>query len=175
MAFAFLKNLFNRDDGRAEYVPLYNAAIAEARQPAWYLDGGVADTLDGRFDMLSAVLSAVLVRLEAEGEAGQVPTVMLTELFIADMDGQLREEGVGDVGVTKQVGNMLSALGGRLTAYRDGLGGGDLAGALARNLYRGAVPSDAALAFTAGRLHALRSALDGQTLPQLIAGELGQS
>ncbi len=173
MAFAFLKTLFNRDDGRGQFMPLYTAAIAEARQPLWYLDGGVADTLDGRFDMLSAVLCAVLVRLEAEGEGGEVPTVMLTELFIADMDGQLREEGVGDVGVTKQVGNMLSALGGRLTAYRDGFAGGDLEGALARNLYRGAVPSDVALAFTAGRLRALCSALKGQALPQLIAGELG--
>jgi cytochrome b pre-mRNA-processing protein 3 len=173
MAFAFLKNFFSRDEGRAALVPLYNAAIGHARQPSWYLDGAVADTIDGRFDMLSAILSIVLVRLEAEGEAGQLPSVMLTELFIADMNGQLREEGVGDVGVSKQVGNMLSALGGRLTVYREGLmPGGDLTAALVRNLYRGTPPSPGALAFVERKLRHFRQGLECQALDVLVSGAL---
>jgi cytochrome b pre-mRNA-processing protein 3 len=173
MAFAFLKKFFSRDEGRAALVPLYNAAVARARQPYWYLDGAVADTIDGRFDMLSAILSIILFRLESEGEAGQVPSVMLTELFIADMDGQLREEGVGDVGVSKQVGNMLSALGGRLTAYREGLmPGGDLAAALTRNLYRGTLPSNDAVAFCERKLRHFSEGLERQTLGALVSGAL---
>lgn len=175
MATRFLKSLFNRDEGRAALRPLYHAAIAEARDPAWYLEGGAADTLDGRFDMLSAVVSLILIRLEHEGEAGKVPSVMLTELFIDDMDGQLREDGVGDVVVGKHLGRMMSALGGRLTAYRDAFAGGDLEAALARNLYRGEAPDPSALSFTAHRLRAVHQALGRQTLDQLMKGEIGQS
>jgi cytochrome b pre-mRNA-processing protein 3 len=175
MAFAFLKRFFNRDEGRAELVPLYNAAIAAARAPHWYVEGAVPDTLDGRFDMISAVVSIILFRFEGLGEPGQIPSVMLTELFIADMDGQLREEGVGDVVVGKQVGRMLSALGGRLTAYREGLGdGGDFEAALNRNLYRSAAPSAEALAHTAQELRRLQAQLAPKSLAQLLAGDIGQ-
>ena len=55
--------------------------------PAWYRDGQVPDTIDGRFDMIAAMLALVLLRLEAEGEAGRGPSVLLTEIFIDDMDG----------------------------------------------------------------------------------------
>jgi cytochrome b pre-mRNA-processing protein 3 len=175
MALAFLKRLFNRDEGRAALVPLYNRAVGLARDPDWYLQGSVPDTLDGRFDMLSAIVSIILFRLEDEGEPGQVPSVMLTELFIDDMDGQLREDGIGDVVVGKHIGRMLSALGGRLTAYRDVMGHeGDFEDALTRNLYRGNAPAPDALKYTAKRLRSLRTGLASLQLDQLIQGDIGQ-
>src|SRR3546814_14845384 len=64
-------------------------------------------------------------------------SVWLTELFVDDMDGQLRQIGIGDMIVGKHIGRMMSALGGRLSAYRSGLGAGEsLEDALVRNLYR---------------------------------------
>ena len=78
------------------------------------------DTLDGRFDMIAAILALVLLRLEAEGEAGRGPSVLLTEIFIDDMDGTLRQIGIGDYVVGKHVGRMMGALGGRLAAFRAG-------------------------------------------------------
>ncbi len=176
MAFAFLKNIFNRDEGRAALKLLYRAAIDLARDPDWYLKGGVPDTLNGRFDMVSAVVSIILFRLEDEGEPGQVPSVMLTEIFIDDMDGQLREDGMGDVVVGKHIGKMLSALGGRLTAYRDVMGEGhDFEDALVRNLYRSEAPAADALAYTAQRLRALRTGLSAKPLDQLIKGDIATS
>ena len=83
-------------------MPLYHAVVAEGRQPHWYLQGGVPDTLDGRFDMIVAILAQALMRLEALGAAQE--SVWLTELFIDDMDGQLRQEGIGDVVVGKHIG-----------------------------------------------------------------------
>ncbi len=112
-----------------------------ARAEHWYLDGAVPDTVDGRFDMIAAVLSVVLIRLEAEPE-GVEPAARLTERFVTDMDGQLRELGIGDIVVGKHIGKMMAMLGGRLTAYREGLAGDRavMDAALVRNLYRGAAP-----------------------------------
>jgi cytochrome b pre-mRNA-processing protein 3 len=65
----------------------------------------------------------------------RLPSVRLTELFVTDMDGQLRESGVGDLVVGKHIGRLMSVLGGRLGAYRAALAGQeDLGAALERNL-----------------------------------------
>ena len=166
-----LNRLFGRKD-RDALTPLYNAVVMEARRPDWYLAGQVPDTLDGRFDMVAAVLSLVLLRLEGEGEAGRAPSAYLTEIFVEDMDGQLRERGIGDIVVGKHMGKMMSALGGRLGAYRDGLAGGDFADALARNLYRGADVDPAALDFSEARLRQLADRLAATPIDALLAGQL---
>lgn len=121
----FLKRfLASSPDPREELRPLWHAVVVEARDPAWYRECGVADTLGGRFDMVSAVLSAVLVRMERSPALTQA-SVFLTELFVEDMDGQLRELGVNDVVVGKRISKLMGAMGGRLAAYREGLLGAD--------------------------------------------------
>ena len=162
--------LFGRKE-RDALVPLYNAAVGEARRPDWYLAGQVPDTLDGRFDMVAAVLSLVLLRLEEEGDAGRAPSAYLAEIFVADMDGQLRERGIGDIVVGKHIGRMMSALGGKLGALRDAFAGGDLDGAIDRNIYRGAVPADAALTAVRDGLTNLRARLAETPAQELIAGD----
>lgn len=158
----FLKTLFGiGPDPREVLIPLYNSIVAEARDPAWYADMGVPDTLDGRFDMVAAILSLVLVRFESEGEKGREPGARLTEVFIDDMDGQLRQLGIGDVVVGKHIGNMIAAIGGRLTAYRAAIGEGDaLEQALVRNLWRGEPGPDARPALVAERMRAIKARLD---------------
>lgn len=168
----WLNRLLGREQDD-EAAPLYAAVVAAARQPHWYVEGAVPDTLDGRFDMVAAVLSAVLVRLEAE-PAGARPAVALAERFVDDMDAQVRQIGFGDIVVGKQIGRMMAALGGRLGAYRDGLQGDDAAlrAALVRNLYRGEAPAAAALAHTASHLRALHAGLAAVPVPRLIEGAL---
>lgn len=121
--------------------------------------------------MIAAVLSFVLLRLEADG-AGALASARLTERFIADIDAQLRQQGVGDVGLAKQMGRMVSMLGGRLGAYRDGMATSDLRGALLRNLYRSTDPGAAAIDHVAAALQEFATALAGQPVAALIAGEL---
>jgi len=170
---SFLSRLFNRNSGRDALAPLYAAIVAEARNPYWYIEGGVADTIDGRFDMVAAILSIALVRLEREGQDGAAKAALLTESFIDDMDGQLRQEGIGDVVVGKHIGRMMSALGGRLTAYREALTGkSDLIEALTRNLYRSAPPSQNAVANAATRMRAIAEAAEAVTMDALLAGAL---
>ena len=165
---SFLQNIFGEKKARAAWAPLYRAVVARARDPFWYRDGGVADTLDGRFDMVAAVTALVLLRLESLGEAGRGPGVLLTELFVEDMDASLRQIGIGDYVVGKHVGRMVSALGGRLAAFREG----DFAAAARRNLFHDSPPSDEAVALVAGRLEQFAAALDGLGLEALAAGAL---
>ena len=155
----------------SEVAPLYAAIVARAREPHWYQAGAVPDTIDGRFDMIAAILSMVLIRLEAE-EAGAAPAAHLAERFVSDMDAQLREIGIGDIVVGKHVGRMMGMLGGRLGAYRDALAGGDIDSTVVRNLYRGDAPDVAALGHVCEALTAFHAALSGFALDRLVAGEL---
>src|SRR5436309_9588542 len=132
---SFLQRLFPDRNRRAALAPLYAAIVAEGREPFWYREGGVPDTLDGRFDMIAAVTALVLIRLEAEGEAGREPAVLLTEAFIDDMDATMRQLGIGDYVVGKHVGRMVGALGGRLAAFRTARDSGSLTEAVRRNVF----------------------------------------
>ncbi|MCP3734141.1 ubiquinol-cytochrome C chaperone family protein [Sphingomonas sp. RP10(2022)] len=158
-------------DTREAALPLYNAVVTRGRAEHWYLAGAVPDTVDGRFDMIAAVLAMVLLRLETQPEAAAL-SAHLTERFVDDMDGQLRQMGIGDIVVGKHIGKMMSMLGGRLGAYRDGLAAGDLAPALVRNLYRGDAPTPEAVAHVATALTTLHEALATTPLDRLTAGDL---
>lgn len=97
---------------------LFDAMSAIARRPHWYVEGQVPDTIDGRFAMLSTVLALVIVRLEREGEAGNSAAVALTERFIAVMETEHRELGLGDPTLGKTVRKLLGALGARTETWR---------------------------------------------------------
>ena len=169
----FLNKLLGRDDDRAVVRPLYAAIVAEARQPFWYERGGVADSIDGRFEMVSAVLALVLIRMEALGVAAREPSTLLTETFVEDMDGQLRQLGIGDIVVGKHIGRMMGALGGKLGAYRAALSGdAPLADALIRNLYRGETPDAGTLQAAEAGLLALNAGLEKASLADLLDGRL---
>jgi cytochrome b pre-mRNA-processing protein 3 len=169
----FLARLLRSDRAAPPGDALYRAIVAEARSPDWYLAGSVPDTVDGRFDAVALVLALVLIRLEGDGDGARQFSADLTERFIADMDGSLRELGIGDPTVGKQVGHMVSALGGRLGAYRDALAGtDDLGAALARNLYRGADVDPAALDWAERRVRALAARIAAVPADTLQTGSL---
>ena len=113
---SLLQRLFApKPDPRDAFRPLWHSVVAEARRPVWYAEHGAADTVAGRFDMICAVIAVVLVRMETDDRLTR-ESVLLTELFVQDMDGQLREFGVGDVVVGKHMGKLMSGMGGRLGA-----------------------------------------------------------
>lgn len=172
---SFFSNIFSRDNPNAKMQPLYNAIVSEGRQLAWYEEAQVPDSLDGRFDMIAAIFSLVLIRLEKDGDRGQ-ELAWLTEIFISDMDGQLRQIGIGDMIVGKHVGRIMGALGGRVGAYRSALEQGeDLREAIVRNIFRGEKPDEAALDILASRLTAYHVALQDRDADEIIAGQLPAS
>ena len=169
---SLLQRLFRSGpDPREALRPLWHRVVELSRTQALYEEDGVADTVAGRFDMIAAVLALVLLRIERD------PTLMrdgvlLTELFVEDMDGQLRESGVGDVVVGKHVGKLMAVLGGRLGALREALaapGDGELQAALERNVTMLEGRDTAAVA---ARLRAFANALAGLDSKKLLAGEI---
>jgi cytochrome b pre-mRNA-processing protein 3 len=165
----FLKTLFGQRQEREGLRPLYEAAVAIARDPAWYRDGGVPDTLEGRFAMVAAVTALILLRLEAEGDAARRESVLLTETFIEDMDSSLRQIGIGDFVVGKHVGKLVGALGGRVGAFRDSE---KLYEPVRRNVFGGEGADGTHVRFVAARLEELRERLRGVPLDRLLAGEI---
>lgn len=122
---SFLSRLLGTaPDPRESVRPLWHRVIELARDPAYYTECGVADSIAGRFDLITAVLSTVMVRIEASEMRAE--SALLAELFVEDMDGQLREFGVNDVVVGKRIGKLMSVLGGRLGAYRSALNATDM-------------------------------------------------
>ena len=168
---SLLARLFSsQPDPREALRPLWHRVVELSREPALYRDDGVADSVAGRFDMITAVLGVVLLRLERDGLADE--TALLTELFVADMDAQLRETGVGDVVVGKHMGKLMSALGGRLGALREALASGDeavLEAALARNV---TMTGEAGTAALARRLRAFADKLAAVDAGEVLAGRI---
>lgn len=122
---SFLSRLLGTaPDPREGVRPLWHRVIELARDPEYYAACKVADSIAGRFDLITAVLSTVIVRIEASEMRAE--SALLAELFVEDMDGQLREFGVNDVVVGKRIGKLMSVLGGRLGAYRSALNAGDM-------------------------------------------------
>ena len=165
-----ISRLLRTTDPRAALRPLWHRTVEISREPEWYATCGVADTVPGRFDMVTTVLSLVLLRLE-QARCG-AETALLTELFVEDMDGQLRESGVGDVVVGKHVGKLMATLGGRLGAYRAALADDDdgaLAEAVRRNVTvnEGVAPEPLAM-----RLRDLADRLAATEADELLAGRI---
>ena len=167
-------NLFQRlfatsRDPREELRPLWARIVAIAREPEWYCDCGVADTLEGRFDMVSTVLAITLLRMERTPDLA-ARTAPLTEIFVEEMDGQLRQTGVGDLMVGKQIGKLMATLGGRVGAYRAALAVGE--NELEQAVHRNITLSDPARAnAVAKRLQALATQLAESGDAALLKGE----
>lgn len=161
-------------DSREAMRPLWHRVVEIAREKPWYASLGVTDTVAGRFDAVTLVTALVMLRMERDlpGDTTLVePSARLTELFVEDMDGQLRQSGVGDLVVGKHIGRLMGALGGRIVALREALGQGDaaLAEVLERNvtLIEGAQP----LAFAA-EVRRLHGQIDALAPADLIAGRI---
>ena len=173
---SLLSRIFGKPaDDRAALRPLWNRVVELAREREWYADCGIADTVTGRFDMLTLVLAAVMLRMERE-DALIEPSVRLSELFVADMDGQMRQSGVGDLVVGKRMGQLMGALGGRLGALRDALKAEDgrpreaaLVEVARRNTSLGPQGDPVKVA---GRLKALTDRLAALRAEELLAGRI---
>ena len=117
---------------------IYGMIVAKARDPLFYRDLGVPDTVDGRFDLILLHMWMVLRRLRRDA-AGPDRAQALFDRFCTDMDDNLREMGVGDLTVPKRMQAFGEAFYGRTAAYDMGLTDGReaLAQALCKNVLNG--------------------------------------
>ncbi len=133
-----LHNLFRSRPRERLGQTLYEAAVRQARDPAFYARLGVADRIDARFELYTLHVLLLVMRLRGEGERGAEAGQDLFNIYVSALDHALRELGVGDVSVGKKMRKLGEALYGRMTAYQPPLRDGDaarLAAGLARNVY----------------------------------------
>jgi cytochrome b pre-mRNA-processing protein 3 len=128
---------FRRSPKNDSIAALYGAIVAQARLPAFYLEFGVPDTVEGRFDLIVLHLVLVLRRLGGAGDRRGDFGQRLFDAFCRDLDGNLREMGVGDLAVPKRMRRFGEAFYGRQAAYLAALaadGPQAFENALARNI-----------------------------------------
>jgi cytochrome b pre-mRNA-processing protein 3 len=141
-------NLFRKSVAPDAVHEIYRSIVAQSRQERFYADWGVADTVTGRFDMVSLHLALYLRRLKNEPTA-KAFTQALVELFFTDMDYSVRELGVTDLGVAgkvKKMGNLFYGLAGVLDPALDSAMPANVEAVLVRNVYGAPNPGAALLA-----------------------------
>jgi cytochrome b pre-mRNA-processing protein 3 len=117
---------------------IYGMIVTQAREPQFYRNLGVPDTVNGRFDLLLLHLWMVLRRLRTAAGSAKLSQALF-DRFCDDMDGNLREMGVGDLTVPKRMQAFGEAFYGRSAAYDLALTDGQeaLAQALCKNILNG--------------------------------------
>jgi cytochrome b pre-mRNA-processing protein 3 len=151
---------------------LFDAVTAKAREPHWYVESEVPDTLDGRFALLATVSALTIVRLEQLGEAGNAQSVALTERFIEVMESEHRELGLGDPTMGKTVRKLVGSLGRRTELWRSAIGGeADWRACACQSVYRGE-PDAAALDHVSAALKALWATLERSDAGALADGRI---
>jgi cytochrome b pre-mRNA-processing protein 3 len=163
-----------RDSARRKTIErLYGAIVAQARNPVFYRDMGVPDTVEGRFDFLVLHIHLLNARLAAAGEPGVAFGQELLDHFFEDMDASLREIGIGDLTVPKKMRTLAEAYLGRSAAYARALESNDR-NALAEGLARNVVGTDKIGEGQALAAYALRAAtaLRSQQTESIYAGDV---
>ncbi|MCB9989251.1 MAG: ubiquinol-cytochrome C chaperone [Rhodospirillales bacterium] len=166
----FFKTQSKRNERAAQ---LYAALVVQARQPVFYRDYAVPDTVQGRFEMV--VLHGFLVwnRLLDEGAAGAALSQNLFNVMFRDLEAALREMGVGDMGVPRRMKRMMRSYKGRSMVYRDalnGVGDDDLPDVLIRTVYQGRDPGKAVLAAMTDYMRRNVNALKNAGTQDILSG-----
>jgi cytochrome b pre-mRNA-processing protein 3 len=113
--------LKTRSDRRQIARSLYGSIVTRAREPVFYAQWGVPDSVQGRFEMVALHLVLVLRRLSAEGSDAEPLGRALTEAFVVDLDDVMREMTFGDLAVPREVKRATAALFDRHSAYSKAL------------------------------------------------------
>jgi len=171
--------LFLRTGPDPSIALLYGTIVAQARLPAFYQTFGVPDTVNGRLEMILMHVVLLLRRLHGEPEPAGVgrPLVRplgqaIFDLFCQDMDANLREMGVGDLAVPREMRRIGEAFYGRQTAYMTALDCDD-SPALVEVLTRNVLDGQAGANKLAAYVQAAVRALAAQDMTQLRQGRVG--
>jgi cytochrome b pre-mRNA-processing protein 3 len=149
---------------------LFETATAIAREPHWYIEGKVPDTLDGRFAVLTTILALVLVRLERQGQVGSRLAVQLTERFVEVMESEHREFGLGDPTLGRTVRKLVGSLARRNALWRSAATGEKEWPSAARaSLYRTGISPDA-LSHSTSALERLWARLEQSKIAEIARG-----
>jgi cytochrome b pre-mRNA-processing protein 3 len=155
---------------------LHGKIVAASRAPFLYIDLGVPDTFEGRFEMVTLYAGLVIRRLTQLPGIGAELAQELADSVFRHFEIALREIGIGDVAVPKRLKRMAEAFYGRNKAYGDGLDehvSNRLAKALARNVYGEEDVARAPMALSlTHHVRAAAEALDRTPLSVFASGDV---
>ena len=173
-AMPVMMPLFRRDPLRSAAELAYRRVVEQARQPGFFAEIGVPDTVDGRFELIALHAFLYLRRLKREQPQASRLGQRFFETVFTDFDRSLREMGTGDLGVGREVKRMAQAFYGRIDAYERGLAQGDsvLSAALGRNLFGTAPAPPTSLETMVDYLRREAAYLEEQPTAELLAGEV---
>lgn len=168
-----LERLFNFRSRQAD-VPqhIYGRVVAQARHPQFYEHLSIPDTPMGRFELLSLHVFVLSHRLSNEKDARAADLGQeVFDAFVLDLDGALRQLGIGDTSVPKRKKRMIATFYTQVDQLSRPLAQGDRQ-ALAASPLIGAIAGldgfGAADALAAYLVSAKR-ALEGQSFEDIIA------
>jgi cytochrome b pre-mRNA-processing protein 3 len=134
-------SLFRKNTATEPVYAVYNSIVAQSRQPVFYAEWGVPDTVTGRFDMISLNMALLFRRLRNGPAKAKDFSQAVFDLFFRDMDRSLREMGAGDLAVPKKIQKMGNIFFGLLAALNEAMDRRDedaLVAVLSRNIFDGA-------------------------------------
>ncbi len=161
--------------GRRTASNLYIATVDAARAPVFYRDLDVADTIEGRYEMIVLHVVLLVRRLRAGGPEYDRLSQAVVDYMASDLDRSIRELGVGDLSVGKFMKTLGQGLYGRAKAYDEALDLSDaerLEDALLRNIYDGYEPPAGALAAIARYVRTQQDHLAGQPIDRIASGTI---
>lgn len=131
---------FGKRESRTAPVDAVFARIAEAsRRPALYLQGGIPDSFEGRFESLTLHVFLVLRRLRELPAPADDLAQDLVDANFAYVELGVRNGGVSDIAVPKRMKKIGQMFYGRVQAYEAALVSSE-PGALDEALRRNASP-----------------------------------
>jgi len=166
-------SLFRKNTDTAPVYAVYNAIVAQSRQPVFYAEWGVPDTVTGRFDMISLHMALLFRRLRSDDRKVKEFSQAVFDLFFKDMDRSLREMGVGDLSIAKRIQKMSNLFFGLLAAVNaamDSLNMQALDDVLSRNVY--AEVDNPPVRKLSEYMVAQSDLLGGQSIEAIMAGNV---
>lgn len=148
---------------------LYDALMQTSRRQVFYTELGVADSIEGRLEMLMLHVGLAVHRLSLD-PAGRETARRLSEIFIDDMERSMREIGYDDSGLKRRLKKVVGAFYGRTEATAAALASDRpeaLAEALVRNVYAGAVTEPSHVARLAAHVRGFARGLADTPVDQL--------
>lgn len=157
---------------------LFLSIIEQSRLPFFYADMGVADSIDGRFDVMVLHMAILLDKLDMHSD--EVPEAMklrriVQEIMFDNLDLTLREIGVGDLGVGKKIKVMAEAFYGRVKAYQalflsENLE--EMSEAIKRNVYRGNETDKNILSHLSAYIFKMQHDVSKQPIVDIMEGKI---
>ena len=167
-----IRFLFPRLTQQSRGGELFAAIVAAARHPHWYIEGEVADDVDGRFAVLATITALASVRLERGGREARDLSVAVTERFIDAMDAEHREMGISDPGLGKTVRKLVGSLARRVELWRSAVDEPSWEGPVRESVYRSGAPSAQALRHSEQELRRLWACMTAASDRELAEGRI---